>query len=183
MIWEVPGRLFLDRTGAGASSLLFDDITGVSNATALSSSDLGVLESLLDDSAETFLYGFTRGHARRFLGARFRTDNGKTPNYSGPWYDIYESVAPVQSLTGAPLRQKHFIFDSVSKLPVRTSYLVVQGGNKVQVSTEFGKWTVNAGQATPGQIIRKENGVAVFTFDVSGASVVPAVSDGIFPGH
>ena len=183
LIWEAPGRLLFDRTGAGAPSLVVDDKTGVSNASALSNSDLGVLESLLDDSPEAFLYGFTRGHAHRFLGGRFRTDNGKTPNYSGPWYDIYESVAPVQSLSGAPLRQKIFVFDGINKLLVRTSYLVLQGGTKIGVSTEFGKWVVNGGQATPGQIVRKENGVAVFTFDVSAASVVATVNDGTFPGH
>src|SRR5207245_1603940 len=77
LVWEVPGRLRFDRIGGPAASLIFDDSSGLLNASSVSQSDLGILESLLNDSAEAFIYGFSQGHAHRFVGGRFRTDGGK----------------------------------------------------------------------------------------------------------
>ena len=181
LVWEVGGRLRFDRTTVPPNSLVFDNVAGLLNAASVSDSDLAVLESLLDHSPESFLYGFVQGRAHRFLGGRFRTDDGKAPNYTGPWFDIYERFAPVPVVTDAPLRQKHFYFDSQTKLFAKATYIVVKGGAKVVVSTEQSKWKVNAGQATPGQIVRKEGGVTVFTFDIASAVVGPALADGLFP--
>jgi hypothetical protein len=183
LVWEVPGRLRFDRPGATASSLVFDDVSGLINATGVSQSDLDILETLLNDSPEAFLYSFPHGHAHRFLGGRFRTDGGKTANYSGPWFDIYESVATARTLSISPPTQKFFYFDSITKLHARTTYIVLRNSIKVPVSTEYGKWAVIDGQATPRQIVRNENGVPVFTFDINAASVGPALKDGLFPGH
>jgi hypothetical protein len=111
------GAARFDRAGTGAPSLLLDDVSGLSKASVLSDSDLGILESLANDSGEAFLYAYMHGHAQRFLGGRFRTDNGKTANYAGPWYDIYESVAPDKAATLVlPATQKFYHFDSISKL-------------------------------------------------------------------
>lgn len=186
LVWELPGRLRFDRTGGSGSPppLIFDSNMGLTNASTLPDADLAVLESLVSDSVEAFLYGFVQGHAHRFLGGRFRTDNGKNPTYAGPWYDIYEAVAPPQGPPGAPPpRPKWFWFDSEGKLLIRTTYLASRGGAQIQVSTEFNKWTASAGQATPGQIVRNENGAAVFTFNIASATVGPAANDGLFPGH
>jgi len=46
------------------------------------------------------------------------------------------------------------------------------------VTTEFNKWTKNAGQSFPGQIVRRVNDAIVFTFDISGATIGPAQNDG-----
>jgi len=185
LVWEVPGRLRFDRAASGAPSLIFDNVSGLANAASLSDSDLGIVESLLNDSAEGFLYGYwQQGHAHRFLGGRFRTDNAETPNYSGPWLDIYESVASTNAPTTALApTQKFFQFDSVSKLLVRATYMIVRNGQKVPISTEYSGWTLNNGQATPGNIIRLENGALVFTFNVTTAAVSPSANDGTFPGH
>jgi hypothetical protein len=184
LVWEVPGRLRFDRAAAGASSLVFDDVSGLSKATVLSDSDLGILESLLNDSAEAFLYSFSQGHAHRFLGGRFRTDAGKNPNYSGPWYDIYQSIAPAQAPTVVlPPTQKLFQFDSITKLFVRATYIQTKNGKQIPTSTEYTGWTVTGGQATPGKIVRNEGGLAVFMFDVKTATVGPKANDGSFPGH
>jgi hypothetical protein len=184
LVWEVPGRLRFDRSAAGAPSMIVDDVAGLVKTAALSDSDLGILESLVNDNAEAFLYGYLRGDARRFLGGRFRIDNGKTPNYSGPWYDIYESVAPEKAPTIVLSRtQKFFYFDSINKLFVRATYRVTKNGQEIPVSTEYTGWTVTAGQATPGKIVRTENRTVVFTFDIKTAVLSPAVKDGTFPGH
>jgi hypothetical protein len=183
LTWEVPGRLRFDRSNAPGKPLVFDDMAGLVNASALAQQDLDILESLLDDSAETFLYGFVRGRAHRFLGGRFRTDDGKTANYQGPLYDIYQTVSPVQAAAVNQVRQKLYYFDSQNKLLVKTQYVIPRGSAKILVSTEFSNWTTSGGQAFPGQIVRKENNVAVFTFNISSAAAGASAKDGLFPGH
>ena len=156
---------------------------GVVNAASVAAPDLELLESLVNDSPETFLYGFSQGAGYRFLGARFRTDDGKTSNYQGPLYDIYEVVAPVPVAAGNPSRQKLVYFDSRTKLLAQSRYLIQRGGAKVSVSTEYGGWTNSGGQAFAGQIVRKEDGVVVFRFKITSATVGPAAADTVFPKH
>lgn len=131
LTWEAPGSLRLDRSGGQA--LVFDGVAGVVNPAGLTEPELGILESLVQDSPEGFLYGFPQGCAFRFLGARFRADDGKSRDYQGPWFDIYETVVLVRVLSGTPLRQKHFYFDTRTKLFVKAKYVVQRGGTKVLV--------------------------------------------------
>jgi len=82
-----------------AASLVYDTAAGVLGAASLAAADLNLLESLLDDRMESFLYGFPAGTRWRFLGARFRVDdNGATANYEDPWCDIYEMRGAWQPL-------------------------------------------------------------------------------------
>jgi hypothetical protein len=180
LVWEVPGRLRFDRADKPASVLIYDNVTGLANASSFSPAELNILESLLNDSAEWFFYGFIRGDAHRYYGGRFRTDNGKTPDYQGPYYDIHQVMTPVPVQPGSPSRSKLFYFDSVGKLLVKTQYTDSSG---VSVATEASGWTSSAGQSFPGNIVRRESGMAVFTFTVSSAAAGPSVSDGTFPGH
>jgi hypothetical protein len=183
LTWEVPGKLRYDRNGPSSSSLVYDNVAGLINASAVSVVDVDLLESLVTDAQESFLYGFLSGQPHRFLGARFRADDGKTPNYQGPWSDIYEAMVRIDFAPGAPVRPKLYYFDSKSKLLTKTVYILQRGTSKVTVSTEYSGWSTKNGQTTPGQIVRKENGAAVFTFDVTTAAVGPTVHDGLFPSH
>jgi hypothetical protein len=177
--WEAPGRIRFDRTNQ--PSLVYDDVVGLQNASSVSSSDADVLESLLDDSPESFLYGFRQDKAYRLLGTRFRTDDGKTPNYQGPWYDVYAVVGLALAKPGNPRTEKFYYFDSVTGLLWKTVYLLA---GAVKVSTEYNNWTGNtSGDPFPGQIVRRENGSAVFTFTIAAASVGAEAHDGVFPGH
>jgi len=177
LTWQVPGELRFDRTGA--ASLIYAAGT-VQNAASISSADLNVLESLLDDSAESFFYGFMRGDAHRLIGRRYRADDGTTPNYQGPWYDIYIRSASALAQSGAPLRQSFCFFDSQTKLLAKVQYDLP---NSTKVLTEFTNWITTNGQSFPGQIVRKENDAVVFTFKITGAVASPAVTDGVFPGE
>lgn len=183
LVWEVPGRLRFDRSTTPSNPLIFDDVTGLVNGAGVAQSDLDILESIFDDSTEMFLYGFVQGHAHRFLGGRFRTDDGKKPNYNGPLYDIYETVARVRVVAGSPLRQKLYYFDSQTKLLTKTRYALLRGSTNISVSTEYDKWKTSGGQAFPGQIVRTENGVPVFKFDINSAAAGPPANDGLFPKH
>jgi hypothetical protein len=182
-VWEIPGRVHLERAGHAPVTVDPSSPSYQAQLKQLSAGDAGIIESLLDDGPEGFLYGIVQGHARRFLGSRFRLDDGANPSYAGPWFDIYENVGHARSLSGTPLVQKHFFFDSVTKLLVRTTYSDSHTGAPVLVLTEFSGWTSQAGQAVPGRIVRKENGVAAFALNVTAATVGPPANDGVFNGQ
>ena len=117
------------------------------------------------------------GMAYRFLTGTVRADDGKTPNYKGPWYDVHVSIGKSRSQPGTPVRNKTFYFDSTTKVLVRTQYVLPDGRN---VSTQFSNWQTVNGQSTPGQIVRKENGVVVLSFNASAAATGPLVNDTLF---
>jgi hypothetical protein len=175
VVWQAPGNLTFTRSG-NATPFTYSTTSGVANAAALAASDLDILESLLDDRPETFLYELAAGRINRLLGGRFRTDDGKTPNYSGPWYDVYQISAPVEATGGTVTRQKQFCFDSQTRLLALAIYTITKGGTTTVVSTEYSNWSIQNGQAVPGQILRRENGTVVFTFHVTGAAVSAAAS-------
>lgn len=176
--WEAPGNLRFERNGA--ATLAVDTKLGVLNSSRLADAEADVIESLLDDRPEAFLYGLTNGYASRLLGTRFRTDDGKTANYTGPWYDIYQVSAPLAAAGKTVTRQKLFFFDSQTKLLARATYVSEHGGSKTTVSTEYSGWTKQDGQAVPGQIVRKENGTVVFTFRTNASTLGAAAADGVF---
>ena len=180
LTWEAPGNLRFDRTGAGLPPLVFSKTTGIPAGLALSAADLDLFESLLDDRPETFLYSFYNGGVSRFLGNRFRTDNGHTPNYTGPWYDIFQANGPVLALGLAVTRTKLYVFDSQTGLLASTTYTTTQGAATQTISTQYTGWNQQNGQAVPGQIVRTVNGATEFTFKVNSASISPSAADGIF---
>ena len=181
LIWQMPGYLLLTLTNRNKTYYV-DAATGVQNAAGLSASELNMLESLSNDSPEAFLYAVTGQGAYRFLGQRFRTDNGKTPNYQGPWYEIFETTERVLA-QNKTLRQKFYYFDSISKLLVKAEYNIPEGNSSVSVKTLYSNWTITGGYAMPGQIVRQENGTVVFTLGMSAAKVQGPQSSGTFPGH
>jgi hypothetical protein len=179
LIWQLPGEIWFNRAQPG-DPLVYSITTGLVNAANISSADSNVLESLLDDSAETFLYGFQRGHAYRLIGLRYRADDGTSPNYRGPWYDVYIRAAPVLVQQGTPVREKVYLFDSQTQLLAKVEYTLP---NSTKVTTEFSNWTQNGGQSFPGQIVRRENSAVAFTFNITNHAVTPYAKDGLFPGE
>ena len=176
LIWQVPGEIRFVRTNE--PTVIYDPSAGLVNASSITPADADILESLFDDAAESFIYGFSQGSANRFFGSRFRTDTGTTPNYQGPWYDIYNRAATAKAQPGSPSRQKLYYFDSQTRLLAKTLYILP---NSINVSTEFSNWIQSGGQAFPGRIVRTENGSTVFSFTVSQASAGTALNDGLFP--
>jgi hypothetical protein len=65
IIWQVPGWIVVQ--WGNNPPLVYDDVVGLQNASGLSSFDTNVLESLFDDSPQSFLYGSSRGLFQRFL--------------------------------------------------------------------------------------------------------------------
>jgi len=169
LTWQVPGNIRFDRSDHPSQSLIFSQATGLASSSGFGQADSDILESLMDDAAESFFYSFQRPVAHRFLGAGFRADDGSRN-------DIYESVGPVRAQPGKPARLKHYYFDSQTKLLAKTHYLV----SEMDVTTDFNKWTTINGQSFPGEVVRKENGSPIFTFTVDSAAVGPSVNDNTF---
>lgn len=188
LVWQLPGSVRLDRQTSPSASLVFvagsavgsAAGSGVQNASAVPQADLNILETVAADAQEAFLYTFRQKAGHRLLGARFRADDGKTPNYQGPYYDIYESTGQVPAANNA-VRQKWYFFDSTSHLLAKARYLIGSAGATVTVESQYSNWTTQNGQAFAGKIIRTENGAAVFTFTATQGVVGPAVKDGLFP--
>lgn len=178
--WEVPGRMRVDFSNRNGSPLVFDEVHGPNQGNGFVQDDADVFESLLDDSPEAFFYGMSRQQAHRFLGGRFRADNGKALNYSGPWFNVYQVWESARSQPGSPQREKVYFFDSQTGLLNRVEYFL---SPSLKVTTSFSGWKTANGQAYPGHIVRTSGAATVFTIDITGATGSAGANDGVFPGH
>ena len=174
LVWQAPGSIRFERANQPGNTVTYDSGTG--SVLMTSPSDGNLLESLLDDSAESFFYGFHNGVAYRLLGQGFRVDDGKAIDDKGPWYDVYAASGQAKSQPGKPHRLKHFYFDSRTGLLARTRY----SNGEMIVTTEFSNWIKSNGQAFPTKIVRSEGNIAVFTFAITSEASAPAVSDSAF---
>src|SRR6266850_2203104 len=102
---EFPDRLRLTvQDGIHQRVVTFNGQAAASVGNALTAREREFIETLAYDTAEHFFAGQTRGTAMRCLGQRFRADDGTTPNYSGPYYDLYEVSDQIK--TAADARQQ-----------------------------------------------------------------------------
>jgi len=160
-----------------ASGLLGDP----SVTTGASETEDAIMETLTDDSPESFIYGVVDGASYRRIGGRFRTDDGTTPDYSGPFYDLYWRVSRVSALPGKPLREKLVFFDSLTQLFANSRYSAVRlDGTAVQVEVSYDNWTKVDGRPVPGTISRTENGRQVFSIRVTSVASATSAADGLF---
>jgi hypothetical protein len=176
--WQLPGKLRIQFVGMTSRTLIFDGASTTANGGPTTSEDDDVLESLADDRTETLFWGQKLGS--RFLGSHFRTDDGKTKSYSGPYYDIHQLVYRVSCRSDKPIRTKLFYFDSTTELLVKSRYTEMRNGNEILVETAYSGWSQTASQSVPGQIVRRENGAVVFTIMIASAQIGPAVADSTF---
>ena len=187
VIWQAPGSIRFN--APGGIGLIYDAAAGLVTGSNMTQAQADTLESLLDDTEESLLYGFMQsarfmqGAARRYVGGRFRADDGKTPNYSGPWYDLYAASQSAMAQPEHPRRAKFYFVDQGTGLLAKTEYSLIRGGATIQAQTRFNKWATTAGQTFPGQIVRTENGTTVMTFDVSLAVAGPGANDATFTGQ
>ena len=83
---EFPERLRLTRhKGNQTRAIAFDGDKPRAAANSLDTADQDLIETLVYGTAEHFLDGRMQGMAMRFLGSRFRLDDGLSPDYSGPY--------------------------------------------------------------------------------------------------
>lgn len=182
IVVQAPG--YLSYREGQTRALTFDGTQFQSNAGPITSADQSVLESFLAHLPDMVCLQFATGGSWRRLGGHFRTDNGKTPNYKGPYWTVYAfSPANRPGLTrGQALQQEIFVaIDEQTWLisEVRIASTTGPGQHSV-TQTQFSGWIQQAGQSFPGKIVRLENGNQVLSFQTTQGNVAAAAPAAAF---
>jgi hypothetical protein len=175
---EFPDKLRLTVGGPQNRVITFDGQQ--TRATQIPAADeLDLIETLAYDSAEHFFAAQMQGNAMRFLGARFRTDDGSNPDYDGPYFDVYKIADQIQTLEQErPV--KLYYFNSDTLLLERVTYVANRDGSEIKVETTLSDWRSSEGQKVARRIERFENGKSVFVLTVRSAGLGRRADDGIF---
>jgi hypothetical protein len=120
-----------------------------------------------------------QGKAMRFLGARFRTDDGSAADYAGPYFDIYKIADQIQA-SGQERPAKLYHFNSETLLLERVTYVINRGGAEISVETKLTDWHGAEGQQVARRIERFENGKSVFVLNVRSVQFGARADDGLF---
>jgi hypothetical protein len=180
VVSEITGNIRIQLSGSNSKTILSAGSQTTTNAGKASGADQDIVDSLMADSPQTFFYAWSKKAGIRYLGSRFRTDGGKDPAHKGPWYNIYEVVAPTADGSGKTQRRLYYI-DTYTRQFGKTRYTLLRNGAPVEVQTVFSDWFQVNGQSVPRRIERFENGKSVFSFAIGSAATSPATADGIFP--
>jgi hypothetical protein len=173
---EFPDKLRLVVNGPQSRVIAFDgERINVSAAAA----ELDLVETLAYDSAEHFFAAQMQGKAMLFLGARFRTDDGSAPDYTGPYFDIYK-IADQTQASGQERPAKLYHFNSDTLLLERVTYVINRGGAEMSVETRLSDWHGAEGQQVARRIERFENGTSVFVFSVRSVQLGARADDALF---
>jgi hypothetical protein len=130
-------------------------------------------ESLLANFPDALFLQLANGGGLRRIGGGFRADNGKTPNYAGPYWTLYAfSPLAVPGLPpGQALQQNQFLaLDEKTGLLSEARHVLRSGSITQVTQTKFNQWFQQAGQWYPGEIVRRENGQQVLRFAVQQAA-------------
>src|SRR5262245_40903723 len=91
LLSEFPDKLRIEKQrGNKFDTAIFDGRTKVKIGDTIDPQEEEELESLVFDSVDHFMAAHMLGKPLRFLGDRFRLDDGTASNYTGPYYDIYQ---------------------------------------------------------------------------------------------
>jgi hypothetical protein len=175
---EFPDRLRLNVGGPQNRVITFDGQQTKASQTP-AADELDLIETLAYDSAEHFFAAQMQGNATRFLGSRFRTDDGSTPDYDGPYFDIYKIADHIKT-SEQERAAKLYYFNSETLLLERVTYDVNRGGSEINVETKLSDWRVVDGQQVARRIERLENGKSVFVLTIRSAGLGRRTDDGIF---
>jgi hypothetical protein len=176
LILEFPDRLRLEeRDGVTVYNNDFASSNGV-----LKRNERDEVESLLFDFVDHFFASQMQGAATRFLGSRFRLDDGANPNYTGPFYELYQVTDRIAVEKEVREQQKFYYFNSDTLLLERVRYQIERDGESVEVEVLIGGWRKVDGQQIPGVITRTEGGAPVLSLSITSAAVGGRQNDGIF---
>lgn len=181
VIWEFPDRLRLTRQRGNQTRVIaFDGDQVKAGGNPLDEPEQDLLETLVYGSAEHFFATQMQGMATRFLGSRFRIDDGSAADYSGPYYDVYKVEDQVNTSTDQRQQLKFYYFNSDTLLLERVTYEITRNGSTVKVEERLSDWTREQGQRIVRRIERLENGQSVFVLSVGSADLSPSINDGVF---
>jgi hypothetical protein len=177
---ELPRRMRLEEHGAQPRVSGFDGSEGWALGAALSDADQEMIETLVFDSADQFFISQTQGGATRALGQRFRLDDGATPNYTGPFYNIYELQDHIPDKKETRAQTKLFYFNSETLLLERVRYQIERNGAPMNVEVRLSGWQKVNNQRIPGSITRLENDTQTLTLTINAVTFSPRATDGAF---
>ena len=143
-------------------------------STPFSSADEAIAESLLAHFPDMVCLQVATGGGYRKIATHVRTDNGKTPGYTGPYWTVlaFQPKSRAGLVSGAALQQNLFVaVDEQTGFVAEVRTVVNSAGKQEVTQTQFSNWTQQAGQSYPGKIVRLENGKQTLSFQVQSASV------------
>ena len=180
LVWELPGRLFIAlQRGADQRTLTFDGEKVIGNR-QIDSPEHVLLETLFYDGAERFFTSQMGEATSRHLGSNFRTDDGTTADYAGPFYDIYQLTDTLRTGSEVRRQSKLYLFNSQTKLLEYVRYTLMRDGQAVNVEVQMTDWRRVQGQQVPRRIKRLENGSSVFDLTITTVAHGPRLADEIF---
>ena len=180
-VWEFPDRLHLTRQkGDQARVITFDEDQVKTNGSQSDTAEQDLVETLVYGTAEHFFNTQMQGMATRFLGSRFRLDEGSSEDSSGPYYDVYKVADQVKTSVAQREQLKLYYFNSETLLLERVTYEISRNGANVKVEEKLGDWTTEQGQQIARRIERFENGKPVFVLTVRTALFSPRADDAVF---
>jgi len=181
IVVQSPGYLAYQESGR---RITFDGTAAQTNAGQLTSDDQRIFESLLANFPDMIYLQVATGGSFRRIGSRFRTDDGLTRGYTGPYWTLFAfSPKNRPGLERAtPLQEEVFIaIDEQTELmaEVRTVVISLAGQQNV-TETQFGNWIQQNGQWFPGKIVRLENAKQVLSFQTLTAATGTAADPAAF---
>ncbi len=175
---ELPNKIRIQQSGSSAKVISFD---GSQLSSRLAEADEDLLETLFGDSPELFFFSLGRTAAWRLIGQNARLDDGRSPIYTGPLEDIFQHIDRPTFRSASLIRQKHYYFDSKTRLLSRVRYRIRKlGGAEVLVETRYSDWRRVGSQMLPARIERFEDAKVRFTFEASEVRSSPAIVDSAF---
>ena len=184
VILEAPDRLRLEQqNGSQLQVTVFDgsvNTEAVKSDGTLTAQDQSDVETLAFDTTDHFFVGRMQGQATRFLGPRFRLDDGKAEPYAGPYYDVYQMVDRITVTKESRPQPKFYFFNSETQLLERVRYEIDRGGRMVRVEVQYSSWQKISGQQLPGKITRLEDDSPVLALTLASVAIGPALPDNIF---
>ena len=180
VINEFPEQIRLTISTGNARQTVVFNHGEVRNAAPLTDLEKSLMETLANDSAEHFFWSQMESQATRFLGDRYRLDDGPAQNYEGPYYDVYQVMDESNLTTEGQPAPKFFHFNSNTFLLERIVYQIVGDSDSKRVEVSLGDWRKQNGQSSPFRIERIENGQSVFVLSVNSVHFGPRIEDGTF---
>lgn len=180
LVGEFPDRAQLRLVNSGTERVITFDRAMTRAASQPSELEEALLETLVYDTADHFFWSQTQQQATRFIGSRFRTDDGSDANYQGPYYDVYQITEPIKISANEQVRTKFYYFNSDTLLLEKVVYQTNRQGRDIRVEVELSDWRSVSGQRIPHRIERREDGNSVLVVSLSTVNVGPKADDGTF---
>lgn len=141
LITEFQNRMRLEeQVGTQLRVTVFNGSNAAKLGGPVNRRDEDLIETLVFDSVDNYLIKQTQGAATRFLGSRFRLDNGEAENYSGSYYDLYQTTDQIRIGPSIREQSKQYYFNSDTQLLEHVRYEIQPEGARVSVEVQITGW-------------------------------------------